>query len=64
MSQPSAREVPAGADSRRVKRATVSGRRIGVPPWSMVDAKIARSCAVGEQAGVSGYAAQHEAFSS
>src|ERR1700693_469750 len=45
VSHPRAREVPAGAVSRLVKRATVSGRRIWPPPWSKEWAKIATSAA-------------------
>src|SRR5580698_5321608 len=46
VSQPRARDVPRGAGSRRVNRATVSGRRMARPELSMAWANLARSAAV------------------
>src|SRR3954454_19955258 len=46
VSHPSARDVPDGDCSLRVKRANVSGRRIGCPPFNMTCAKIAISSAL------------------
>src|ERR1700675_2587615 len=46
VSQPSAREVPSGADSRREKSSMVEERRIGYPPLSTEWAKMAKSSAV------------------
>src|ERR1039458_676399 len=46
VSQPRAREVPSGADSRRENSSTVEERRMGCPPLSMAWAKMARSSAV------------------
>src|SRR5437879_4904000 len=43
VSQPSARKVPGGEDSRRVNSLSVSGRTIGEPPCSMALAKSATS---------------------
>ena len=43
VSHPRAREVPAGVVSRRVKRSTVAGLRIGDPPRNMHSAKRATS---------------------
>src|SRR6202047_2101780 len=46
VSQPRAREVPSGLDSRRVNKATVSGRRMGGPPLRIQWANRATSSAV------------------
>ena len=46
VSQPRAREVPAGEFSRRVKSCTVDGCRRGFPPSSMESANVATSEAV------------------
>ena len=50
--------------TRRVNRATVSGRRMGRPPCSMAWAKRVRSSAVENRPGVAGDAARTKAFSS
>ena len=58
VSQPRARDVPAGADSRRVNSATVSGRRMGAAGVEHGMGELGEIGGGREKPGVSGYAAE------